>query len=75
MDTWIRISEATKRKLEAVKRDGESFDGLLDRLAVDRTPEDVEAMAGIAGDTGIEDHVVDADDDLSASLDENARRE
>lgn len=75
VSTWIQISEATKRKLEAVKRDGESFDDLLDRLAVARTPEDVEAMAGIAGDAGIEDHVVDRNDDLSASLDENARRE
>lgn len=75
VSTSIRISDETKRKLEALKREDESFDDLLDRLAVDRTPADVEAMAGIAGDAGIEEHLAGKNDDLSRSLDENRRRE
>lgn len=73
MSTSIRISEETKRKLETVKRDDESFDELLDRLAVTRTPEDVEAMAGF-GDEGLEEHMEDTHEELSDSLDENSRR-
>lgn len=75
VSTSIRISDETKRKLEALKRDDESFDDLLDRLAVDRTPADVEAMAGIAGDAGIEKHLAQKNDEFSQSLDENGRRE
>lgn len=33
MSTSIRVSEETKDKLERIKREGESFDDLLDRLA------------------------------------------
>lgn len=73
MSTSIRISEETKRKLETVKRDDESFDELLDRLAVTRTPEDVEAMAGF-GDEGLEEYMEDTHEELSDSLDENSRR-
>jgi len=73
MSTSIRISEETKRKLEAVKRDDETFDELLDRLAVTRTPDDVEAMAGFA-DEGIEDHMEQTHDELSESLEENSNR-
>jgi len=73
MSTSIRISEETKRKLEAVKRDDESFDELLDRLAVTRTPEDVEAMAGF-GDEGLEEHMDKTHEELSDSLEENSRR-
>lgn len=73
MSTSIRISKATKQKLEAVKRDDETFDELLDRLAVTRTPEDVEAMAGFA-DEGIEGEMKETHDELSESLEENSRR-
>lgn len=38
MSTTLRVSETTKRKLERIKHEGESFDDLLARLA------DVEAM-------------------------------
>ncbi|TQQ79967.1 hypothetical protein EGH24_10855 [Halonotius terrestris] len=73
MSTSIRITEETKRKLEAVKRDDETFDELLDRLAVTRTPDDVVAMAGFA-DEGIEEHMDETHTDLSESLDANSRR-
>lgn len=73
MSSSIRISEKTKRKLEAVKREGETFDELLDRLAVDRTPEDVEEMAGF-GDEGLDGHMERTHDELSDSIAENSRR-
>jgi predicted CopG family antitoxin len=69
MSTSIRISEETKQKLEAVKRDDESFDELLARLAIDRTTEDVEEMAGFA-DEGIERHMQQARDALNDSLED-----
>ncbi|MFB6202726.1 MAG: antitoxin VapB family protein [Halorhabdus sp.] len=67
MSSSIRISEETKRKLEAVKRSDETFDELLARLAVDRTEGDVEALAGFA-DEGIEGHMREARSDLTDSL-------
>ena len=67
MPTSIRVSEETKRKLEALKRDDETFDELLDRLAVTRTPDDVGAMAGF-DDEGIEDHMDETHEKLSESL-------
>ncbi|MFC6864148.1 antitoxin VapB family protein [Halomicroarcula sp. GCM10025817] len=73
MSTSIRISEETKRKLEAVKRDDETFDELLDRLAVTRTPDDVEAMAGFGGE-GVEEHMENTHEALSDSLEENSTR-
>jgi predicted CopG family antitoxin len=73
MSTSIRISEETKQKLEAVKRDDETFDELLDRLAVTRTPDDVEAMAGFA-EEGIEKQMKKTHDELSESLEENSPR-
>lgn len=54
MSTSIRISDETKRKLEAIKRDDESFDELLARLT--RTEKDVEQMAGFGPD-GIAEHM------------------
>lgn len=69
MSTSIRISKETKRKLEAVKRSDETFDDLLSRLAVDRTEDDVEALAGFA-DEGIEQHMREERTALNESLDE-----
>ncbi|WP_436910018.1 DUF7557 family protein [Halosimplex marinum] len=54
MSTSIRISDETKQKLEAIKREGESFDDLLDRLA--RSDRDVREMAGF-GPEGIDEHM------------------
>lgn len=71
MSTSIRISEDTKRKLEARKREGESFDELLERLA--RTEKDVEEMAGW-GEDAIDDHVERKRDQVSESLHERKSR-
>jgi len=43
MSTSIRVSERTKEKLDRLKRDTESFDDLLDRLANDEQPIDIGA--------------------------------
>ena len=69
MSTSIRISEETKRKLEAVKRPDETFDELLARLAVDRTEADVEELAGFA-DEDIEQHMREARSDFGDSIDD-----
>ncbi|APW99388.1 hypothetical protein CHINAEXTREME_17135 [Halobiforma lacisalsi AJ5] len=38
MSTSIRVSDETKEKLDRLKREDESFDELLDRLASDEEP-------------------------------------
>ncbi|MFW6321310.1 MAG: DUF7557 family protein [Halohasta sp.] len=43
MSTSIRVSEQTKAKLDRLKRDNESFDELLDRLASDEEPIEIGA--------------------------------
>lgn len=73
MSSSIRISEETKRKLEAIKRPDETFDELLARLAVDRTEADVEALAGF-GSEGIEAHMKEQRSKNNASLDSHAER-
>lgn len=75
MSTSIRISEETKRKLEARKREGESFDELLDRLA--RTEKDVEEMGGWLDEdeaTDLEEHVQEKREELNESLEERKSR-
>lgn len=74
VSTSIRISEETKRKLEAVKREGETFDELLARIVVDRTEEDVERLLGRAGD-GIDEHMKQKNRELSESLERNRDRD
>ncbi|MBX0297880.1 DUF7557 family protein [Haloarcula nitratireducens] len=69
MSSSIRISDETKAKLEAIKRDDETFDELLDRLAVTRTEDDVREMAGFA-EEGLKDHMKQKRNDLNESLDE-----
>ena len=73
MSSSIRISEETKRKLEAVKRSDETFDELLARLAVDRTEADVEELAGFADD-GIEHHMREARSNLTDSLNDRTEQ-
>ncbi len=46
MSTSIRVSDETKRKLEAIKRDDESYDDLLDRLATFERPMEAGVWAG-----------------------------
>jgi len=43
MSTSIRVSKETKEKLDRLKRDDESFDDLLDRLATDEEPIEIGA--------------------------------
>ena len=38
MSTSIRVSDETKEKLDRLKREDESFDELLNRLATDEEP-------------------------------------
>jgi predicted CopG family antitoxin len=73
MSSSIRISEETKEKLKALKRDEETFDELLDRLAVTRTADDVREMAGFAED-GLRDHMKQKRDTLNESLDKRTSR-
>jgi predicted CopG family antitoxin len=65
MSTSIRISDETKAKLERLKREGESFDDLLDRLA--RSEKDVEEMAGF-GPEGIDEHMKEKHEELNESF-------
>lgn len=74
MSTSIRISEETKQKLEAVKREGETFDELLDRIVVDRTEADVERLLGRAGE-GIDKHMRRKNEELSESLADDRDRD
>ena len=69
MSTSIRISAETKAKLEAIKRDDETFDELLSRLAVTRTEADVREMAGGGGE-GLAAHMGQKRDELGDSIDE-----
>ena len=71
MSTSIRISEETKKKLEARKREDESFDELLERLA--RTEKDVEEMAGFAHE-GIGEHMEKKREELNESLEKRKER-
>jgi len=73
VSTSIRISEETKRKLEAIKQDDETFDELLDRIVVDRTAEDIEKWAGGGGE-GLASHMTEKRDALNESLEERRDR-
>lgn len=46
MSTTIRVSDETKRKLEALKREDETFDDLLDRLTGYDRPMEAGVWAG-----------------------------
>lgn len=71
MSSSIRISDETKRKLEARKREDETFDDLLERLA--RTEKDVEEMAGW-GDEDMSEHLEEKREELNESLAERKGR-
>ena len=45
MSTSIRVSDDTKRKLENLKREDETFDELLERLANAEEPIDIGAWS------------------------------
>lgn len=50
MSTSIRVSDETKELLERLKRDDETFDELLHRLASDEQPIDIGAWSSEKAD-------------------------
>lgn len=66
MSTSIRVSEETKAKLKRIKRDDETFDELIDRLAdvEDKMPDSAGAWAG----TGKAERARHAREDVRESL-------
>ncbi|PSQ04434.1 hypothetical protein BRC92_04200 [Halobacteriales archaeon QS_4_69_31] len=69
MTTTVRVSDETRDRLERVKREGESFDGLLDRLSRNET--DIDAVAGSFDrpeDEGLAESVTRAHEELNRSL-------
>jgi predicted CopG family antitoxin len=69
MSTTIRISEDTKRELEAQKRDDETWDEFLRRIS--RTEKDIEEMAGWGGeDEDMREHVEAKRDEVNESFTE-----
>jgi len=68
----IRISQETKRKLEVLKREDETFDDLLSRLAT--TEKDIEELGGFADDDVVED-MSRARDESNDSLEQRSDRE
>jgi len=72
MSTSIRISNDTKKQLEALKRDDESFDELLARLS--RTDKDVDEMGGFADDDIVEG-MAKTRKELNESFEKRAQQE
>ena len=72
MSSSIRISDETKRKLELVKRESETYDELLARLAT--TEKDIEERGGFADDGVVED-MARAREDLNESLQDRPDRQ
>jgi predicted CopG family antitoxin len=65
----IRVQEDVKKRLEALKREDETFSELLDRLS--RSEKNVEAMAGFLSDFDdgeLEAEMRDTHDALNESL-------
>jgi hypothetical protein len=72
MSSSIRISDETKQKLELVKRDDETYDELLARLAT--TEKDVEEKGGFADDSVVED-MARAREEMNESLERHSSRQ
>lgn len=72
MSSSIRISDETKKKLELIKRDDETYDELLARLAT--REKDVEERGGFADDDVVED-MARARGELNESLEERSNRQ
>jgi len=69
MTTTIRVSDEIKDRLKRLKREGESYDELLDRLT--RGEKDIEAIAGSfdrPADEGLADSVTQAHEKMNRSL-------
>ena len=72
MNTSIRISSDTKKQLETLKRDDESFDELLTRLL--RTDKNVDEMGGFADDDIVEG-MAKTREELNESFEKRAQQE
>ena len=72
MSTSIRISDDTKKRLETLKQDDESFDELLARLS--RTDKDVDEMGGFADDDIVEG-MAKTREELNESFEKRAQQE
>lgn len=72
MSTSIRISDDTKKQLETMKRDDETFDELLARLS--RTEKDVDEMGGFADDDVV-DGMAKTREELNESFEKRAQQE
>ncbi|QLH81299.1 DUF7557 family protein [Halosimplex pelagicum] len=72
MSSSIRISDETKRKLELVKQDDETYDELLARLAT--TEKDVAERGGFADDGVVED-MAHAREEMNESLERHSSRQ
>jgi len=75
MTTTIRVSDDVKDRLERLKREGETFDELLDRLS--RDEKDIDAIAGSFDrpeDEGLSESVTHTHNKLNESLEERTGR-
>lgn len=75
MTTTIRVSDDVKDRLERLKREGESFDELLDRLS--RDEKDIDAIAGSFDrpeDEGLSESINQAHKEVSESLEDRTER-
>jgi len=72
MSTSIRISDDTKKRLETLKQDDESFDELLARLS--RTDKDVDEMGGFADDDVVAG-MAKTREELNESFEKRAQQE
>ncbi|WP_135823220.1 DUF7557 family protein [Halostella litorea] len=72
MSSSIRISDETKKKLELVKQDDETFDELLDRLAT--TEKDIKEKGGFADDSVVAD-MEQARNEMNQSLEERSNQQ
>ena len=72
MSSSIRISDETKKKLELIKREDETYDELLSRLAT--TEKDIQERGGFADDNVVED-MARAREEMNESLDARSNRQ
>ena len=72
MSSSIRISDETKKKLELMKREDETYDELLSRLAT--TEKDIQERGGFADDNVVED-MARAREEMNESLDARSNRQ
>jgi predicted CopG family antitoxin len=72
MSSSIRISDETKKKLELIKREDETYDELLSRLTT--TEKDIQERGGFADDNVVED-MARAREEMNESLEARSNRQ